>query len=175
MPPLGTSKATAMNPRAYDPNNLRQLAGVAPEGDEPRDSSPSAEDRFRATHLRTLFETARALPPAARERPYVSAIPADPRADDLLADWLDFLVRRVGHEGAAAAIDYYRRLRWLSDDAASDVRVRLVGVPDRNRAGSLDADDHRLSLLYTCRLSALEAGVCVDRTRRTADHLSSGR
>lgn len=147
-----------MNPRAYDPDDLRRLAGVDPENPSHPAATPSADDRFRAAHLRALFETARNLPGEASERPYVSAVPANPRADDVVADWLDFLVRRVGRDGAADAIDYYRRLRWLSDDAASDVRAHLVGVPDRPRTDQLDAADHKLSLLYVSRLAAVDAG-----------------
>jgi flagellar protein FlaE len=146
-----------MNPRAYDPDDLRRLAGVATEGQTPAQATPSADDRFRATHLRALFETARALPPEAHERPYIPRLPATPAGDALLADWLDFLVRRVGRDGAADALDYYRRLRWLSDDAASDVRVHLAGVPDRDRSDQLTAGDHKLSLLYVARLAAIDA------------------
>lgn len=145
-----------MNPRAYDPDDLRRLAGVAVEGPQSVSATPSADDRFQAGHLRALFQNARCLPPEAHDRPYVTSIPAIPRADAIVAEWLDFLVRRVGRDGAADALDYYRRLRWLSDTAASDVRSHLAGFPDHPENGSLEAADHKLSLLYVTRLAALD-------------------
>lgn len=146
-----------MNPRAYDPDDLRRLAGVATEGRPEPVPTPSADDRFRAAQFRALFETSRALPPESHARPYVEALPADPRADELVADWLDFLVRRVGRDGAADALEYYRRLRWLSDAATDDAAVHLAGAPDREPGDPLGADDHRLSLLYVSRLAAVAA------------------
>lgn len=152
-----------IDPSAYDPDDLRSLAGVAPEEPPSETPTPSADDRFHAAHLRALVHTARALPPEARTRPYLPRIPPAPQAEELVADWLDFLVRRVGVGGAADALDYYRRLGWLSDDAAGAIRAHLSGVPDRERGGALDADDHRLSLLYVCRLAAVGVDTETDR------------
>lgn len=170
-----------LNPREYDLDELRDVAGVdvrvdGGEASEARRSSSGEGSEFDggeaeptdfgrplpAADLVTLARQYREL--AARgDEPDGDALPLAGVPDDagsvmLTLEWLDFLVYRAGVHGALGALDYYRDVGWLTGRAERQLRSYLRGLDaPGGRAGgldALDARDHRQSLLFVTRLAS---------------------
>ncbi len=164
----------SINPSDYDLNELRKMArkrgGEAGEGtrdvDEPdiglsggvgTGSKPSStsQNSFRAGLYREL------LPLEATNdatKPYLDSLPEHYAAENLVFEWLEFLLLHAGYQGAMEALDYYESVDWITDDCASMLNDYMLGLEEG--AGSegtdLDIDDHLLSLVYIAKLASMK-------------------
>jgi archaellum component FlaD/FlaE len=148
-----------LDPSAYDLAELRRAADVSGGVDEPG-AGPrrSARDALRAQVHEAVAERDLTAVRSARTRPFLDDLPDSLVGVRTAYEWLEFLQRRVGDEGAREALAYYERVGWLSPAATARLREFLTGLnPSFTRQGSLtdlDADDHRLSYDYVTKLSA---------------------
>ncbi|MFC7072207.1 FlaD/FlaE family flagellar protein [Halovenus rubra] len=164
----------SINPSDYDLNELRKMArergGEAGEGTRDVDesdiglssgvdsgtSSPGdATSSFRAGLYREL------LPLEAQNdasKPYLNGLPEHYAAENLIFEWLEFLILHAGYQGAIEALDYYSSVEWITDDCASTLNDYMLGLGETaNTEGTeLDIDDHLLSLVYIGKLASME-------------------
>jgi flagellar protein FlaE len=165
----------SINPRDYDLDELRKMArkrggqtngGGGAEADEPdiglrsmgasdegTDVSPGGS--FREGLYREL------LPLEAGSgdttKPYLTALPENYAGENLIFEWLEFLLLHAGYQGATEALDYYESIGWITDDAEATLNDYLLGIDGQgaNDGNSLDVDDHMLSLVYIAKLSSM--------------------
>jgi archaellum component FlaD/FlaE len=161
----------SINPSEYDLGELRDAADVELRGDGGGSGSSTFEpplvndavapprapaaETFRASVYETMSEREAAARAEALERPYLTAVPASYVGVMKVLEWLDFLLQQVGRDGAAAAIDYYEDIGWVSAAAADDLRTHLAGldvVTLGEREPSLD--DHLVSFEYVTKLAS---------------------
>jgi flagellar protein FlaE/flagellar protein FlaC len=97
-------------------------------------------------------------------KPYLETVPSGYVGDLLVMEWLEYLVEQGDVEDAARAVEYYRRIRWLGEDAADQLRDFLIGFgeldADREVTGApstLSIDHHVASLRYISRLTGSTA------------------
>ena len=146
-----------VDPLNYDVDELRDLAGVDGYkrvlGDDgfiwfaaaTDDDSPDPEMVREWAQMVARGNT----------KPYLERLPTDSESDDLVREWLSFLVTRVGLEGALEALEYYRAREWLGDDATEAVQDYLFAVEpvEGNQADDLEPADHMQSLRYIAQLA----------------------
>lgn len=151
-----------LDPKEYDPEELRTLAGAASPTAEPTDeerrwAKPAdflgqAEASVMAAQLGDVYYLQAAQ--GGADRPYLPALPAAAPGARLALDWLEFLVAVGGHDRAEEALDYYQRVQWIGADANETLTELLPGLSaggdDRLRPAH-----HRTSLLFVARLAAL--------------------
>ena len=93
-----------------------------------------------------------------RRRYIVNSIGEDPEKQEILMEWAEFLVERVGREGARTVVESYVKMWWISPDVAeallSYIDVLKVEEPDIPVPG-LTPEDHRKSLAFVKRLAGL--------------------
>lgn len=127
---------------------------VAPGGSPSRGSL--ADSALESGQVEELFYVQSAIDEGALAKPYLRRIPSAYAAERVALDWLEFLVMKAGFRGALDALDYYVAVEWLSADAADTLRQYLRNFEaDPATTAGLDADDHRLSLVYVARLTLL--------------------
>lgn len=172
-----------LNPREYDVEELRDVAGVEVRVDGGEAEVATFGRPLPAADLVTLARQYRELAARGREpdgnsggqrrpssergsdgrTPDGEALPLDGVPDDagsvmLTLEWLDFLVYRAGVHGALGALDYYRDVGWLTGRAERQLRSYLRGLDAPGSGtgglGALDARDHRQSLVFVSRLAA---------------------
>ncbi|MFB6196162.1 MAG: FlaD/FlaE family flagellar protein [Haloplanus sp.] len=116
---------------------------------------PAAAAAFESAVTQDLLALDRAAEDV--ERPYLPALPATLTAEALIFEWLEFLFLQAGRESVADAMAFYESVGWIGADAAEALDAYLSGLDDprANADNELDADDHRVSLRYIARLSAL--------------------
>jgi archaellum component FlaD/FlaE len=151
-----------LDPAKYDLGELRRVADVSDAfADDDTAPRPSSRDVVRERVYDAVAERDLTAPESARRRPYVDDPPDSLVALRATYEWLDFLLRRVGAEGAREALAYYERIGWLSPAAEDHLSEHLAALnPPVTRSGSvsdLGADDHRLSFDYVTKLSAVAA------------------
>lgn len=120
-----------------------------------RGSRSEAGASFRAELYREL------LPLEAggdATKPYLPALPDSYAGEQLVFEWLEFLLRRAGYKGTRETLEYYRSVGWLSETAVSTLDDYLLGLdePAADQTGALDTDDHLLSLVYIGKLAAAQ-------------------
>lgn len=93
-------------------------------------------------------------------RPYLNALPPGVANDQLVLEWIGFLIDVSDPESTYNAITHYERLGWLGDDAAAHLKRFIVGHPQATtplhgtgRPAALTMDHHIQSLKYIARLS----------------------
>ncbi len=164
----------SINPSDYDLNELRKMArkrgGDAGDGKHDIDdtdiglssgvdtgSKPSSagQTSFRAGLYREL------LPLEATNdatKPYLSSLPEHYAAENLVFEWLEFLLLHAGYQGALEALDYYESVDWITEECESTLNDYMLGLEEG--AGSdgteLDIDDHLLSLVYIAKLASMK-------------------
>jgi flagellar protein FlaE/flagellar protein FlaC len=101
---------------------------------------------------------------ATTTKPYLETVPSGYVGDLLVMEWLEYLVEQGDVEDAARAVEYYRRIQWVGEDAADELRDFLVGFgeldADREVTGApstLTIDHHVASLRYISRLTGSTA------------------
>ena len=147
-----------VNPREYDPTELRNLAGIAePELAESKPSAPrlTAEESIRAQQFRELLMLRTARATAALERPYLRSAPRSDVGQRLLYDWIEFLTLVGGHSTARDALRYYRELGWIAPEIQHAIAGEIGSMPEPVHRRSFEVGDHRLSLLYIATLASL--------------------
>jgi flagellar protein FlaD len=154
-----------LDPTSYDVDELRQLArGLALK--ESTDAA-SVEDRPRSRHRSRaparevqVESLLRAAAHGEAPRPYLSALPAAYAAEVLADDWCSFLLEQAGFARAYRSLAHYHERGWLGEPALEALQTRVTGLADgvdpRPTGGSLDNEDHRLSLVYVARLAILD-------------------
>jgi len=86
------------------------------------------------------------------DKPYLGYVPRD--AEDLVAEWLDFLVAKGGTDGAVRALDGYRSTGWITVGVTVDLRSRVEARG--HVAGDFDdlgRGDHYRSLRYIDKIT----------------------
>jgi flagellar protein FlaD len=151
-----------LDPKDYDPEELRTLTGAASPAAEPieegkRWAKPvdflgQAEARVIAAQLGDVYYLQAAQ--GGAERPYLSELPNVGPGARLALDWLQFLVTVGGHERTREALDYYERIQWIGPDAHGMLEDLLPGLGVGGDA-QLEPSHHRTSLLFVARLAAL--------------------
>ena len=71
-----------------------------------------------------------------------------------LAQWLMFMLERVGHNNLSRLLDYYENLGWITLDV-SDKLFDLAETQNQRYVGpswTLSAEEHRISMLYIEKL-----------------------
>jgi archaellum component FlaD/FlaE len=153
--------AGRLNPTEYDIGELRRAADVSGDSAGSTGVRTDARDVVRSEVYEAVAERELTAAPAARSRPFLDDQPSSLVAVRTTYEWLDFLQRRVGDDGAREALSYYERIAWLSPAAEERLRDHLAALnPPLSREGSLadlDVDDHRLSYDYVTKLSAFAA------------------
>lgn len=105
------------------------------------------------------------------QRPYLEALPGGYVSDLLVMEWLEYLVEESTVTDAARAVNYYRRIGWVAEPVAADLREFLTGFGsvDLNRVNEPGCDQltpahHQRSLKYVMQLSGATAeSLVVDR------------
>lgn len=94
------------------------------------------------------------------ERPYLDRVPAAYDADLAVMEWLDALLATAGRESTRAAIEYYRRLDWITPRVERTLQAHVDALAERHADSHLELqwDDHRVSLAYVARLAVIERG-----------------
>ncbi len=147
-----------VNPREYDPTELRNLAGIAePEIAESELTGPglTAEESIRAQQFRELLSLRTARATADLERPYLQSAPRSDVGRRLLYDWVEFLTLVGGHSPARDALRYYRELGWIAPEIQHAIAGEIGSMPEPVHCRSFEVGDHRLSLLYIATLASL--------------------
>jgi flagellar protein FlaE len=162
-----------INPRDYDPNELREMArerGESPAGlgdaggaPDPDDlgggSQPSAgtASAVRSDLYRELMPLEAGVA-GGLTKPYLGHLPDTYAGELLVFEWLEFLLSNAGYRGVQDALGYYESIGWLTDDAESDLSDYLLGIEGEAAAdgGDLDVDDHMMSLVYIAKLVSMQ-------------------
>jgi len=151
----------SINPRDYDLEELRRMARQRDKeaGDADvelgvADETP-APNSFRAGLYREL------LPLEAgsdASKPYLSTLPEQYAGENLIFEWLEFLLLHAGYQGATDALDYYESVGWITEDVESDLTDYLLGIESAtaDEDAALDIDDHLLSLVYVAKLASMQ-------------------
>ncbi|MCL9815434.1 FlaD/FlaE family flagellar protein [Natronocalculus amylovorans] len=147
-----------VNPREYDPTELRSLAGIA----EPEvrstatvKKSLTAEESVRAQQFKELLALRTKKAADGLERPYLRTIPDTDLGRRLLYDWVEFLTLVGGHAEARTALRYYKQLGWITPAIQHTISGEVGSLPEPVHARSFEIGDHRLSLLYIATLASL--------------------
>jgi flagellar protein FlaE/flagellar protein FlaC len=99
---------------------------------------------------------------AAVTKPYLPRLPSGYVSDLLVMEWLEYLVEEGDVADAARAVEYYRRIQWLGEDAADELHDFLVGFGEvdddvTGAPSDLSIDHHVASLRYISRLTGSTA------------------
>jgi len=147
-----------VNPREYDADELRELAGVEPVDEssgsttQPRKPEESVRDeQFR--QLLALQSERQQLDQLTR--PFLTTLPESDLGTGLAEEWLDFLVTVSGQDRTEGALHYYRQLRWITPSVEAELHTSVHRFPEPPHDRSLTAGDHRLSLLYIATLASV--------------------
>jgi len=152
-----------LDPTDYDAGELRSAAdleGFDPETGVslPRASAtghrPPAPDEPSHEQCERLVAVGGVDPAALGERPYLPSFPDDPAARRIGRDWLAYLVTTAGERETRAALDRYRALGWVGDEAAATLTARVDDAVAALASGdgSLDRADHLLGFAHVVRL-----------------------
>ncbi|WP_232688512.1 FlaD/FlaE family flagellar protein [Halobacterium zhouii] len=154
-----------LNPREYDPEELRRAAQQTDDSDirdlkeRLSEQEESVEEAVRSGQLKQLLFMESSAGEERLSRPYLESMPGKYAAEITLFEWLDFLLERGGVKRSLKAIGYYESIGWVGESAASELRDHVRGF-----AGPADADDHEdlgmtdhvLSLVFIGRLASME-------------------
>jgi flagellar protein FlaE len=95
--------------------------------------------------------------PEDLERPYLEGLPDQYAARLTLFEWLQFALDRGGTEHTLVAIDYYREIGWVDEEAADSLRdhVRVFQDGADGSGEPFGTADHLVSLVYVARLASM--------------------
>ena len=157
-----------LNPRDYDPDELRSAAGEdVSEGElgdlrerlAERDRSATSASRLRSNHLKELLLLKGGADVEDLRRPYLDSLPTTYAARVTLFEWLDFLLRRGGVKRTLEALEYYVEVGWISESVGNNLRdhVRAFDpLPAGTETEPMKMEDHVLSLVYVARLASMD-------------------
>ena len=162
----------SINPRDYDLDELRKMArkrggqtngggdseseiGLGSMGPGEEEPAAPTGGSFREGLYRELLP----LEAGSGEttKPYLKGLPEHYAGENLIFEWLEFLLLHAGYQGATEALDYYESVGWITASVEADLNDYLLGLDDQaaNDANSLDVDDHMLSLVYIAKLESM--------------------
>jgi len=161
----------SINPRDYDLDELRKMArerggktNGGGDAEEPdiglgslggSDEDVPASGSFREGLYRELLP----LEAGSGEttKPYLHSLPENYAAENMIFEWLEFLLLHAGYQGATEALDYYESIGWVTEEAEAALNDYLLGIDGQaaNEGNSLDVDDHMLSLVYIAKLASM--------------------
>jgi flagellar protein FlaE len=126
---------------------LRGMGGSDPE--------PTTGGSFREGLYRELLPLEAGS--GQTTKPYLHRLPEHYAGENLVFEWLEFLLLHAGYQGAIEALDYYESVGWITDEAESELSEYLLGMDDQgaNDGNNLDVDDHLLSLVYIAKLESM--------------------
>lgn len=154
-----------LNPREYDPEelrsaarqgdgeNIRELKERLTEHDEP------VEESVRSGQLKQLLFMHSSASEESLQRPYLESMPGKYAAEITLFEWLEFLLERGGVKRSLDALEYYESVGWVGEDAAVELRDHVrgfAGPADDEDHSDFELADHVLSLVFIARLSSME-------------------
>lgn len=160
----------SINPSDYDLDELRKIARErgADGHERERDAEQGEFDSlgevesttaaggpssFRAGLYRELLPLEAGTDAG---KPYLDAVPEHYAAENLVFEWLEFLLLHAGYQGATEALDYYESVGWITEECESSLNEYLLGLEeDADRPADLEIDDHLLSLVYVAKLASL--------------------
>ncbi len=161
----------SINPSDYDLDELRKMArerggqtnggGEAEEPDIGLGSMGSSEEEVTSggSFREGLYRELLPLEAGSGDttKPYLTGLPEHYAGENLIFEWLEFLLLHAGYQGATEALDYYESIDWLTEDAKATLHDYLLGIDGQgaNDGNSLDVDDHMLSLVYIAKLSSM--------------------
>lgn len=95
--------------------------------------------------------------PEDLERPYLEGVPEKYAARLTLFEWLQFILERGGTERALDAIEYYRDIGWIDEEATEALRdhVRVFQDGAESAGEPFETADHLVSLVYVARLASM--------------------
>ncbi|WP_336037650.1 FlaD/FlaE family flagellar protein [Halobacterium yunchengense] len=153
-----------LNPREYDPEELRSAAAPG-DGENVRElkerlteREQTGEESIRSSQLKQLLFMHSSASEADLTRPYLESMPGKYAAEITLFEWLEFLLERGGVKRSLDAIDYYEAIGWVGADAADELRDHVrgfAGPADEDDHDDFEMTDHVLSLVFIARLSSM--------------------
>lgn len=154
-----------LNPREYDPEELRSAARQG-DGQNIRElkerlteHEQSADEAIRSSQLKQLLFMHSSASEENLQRPYLKSMPGKYAAEITLFEWLEFLLERGGVKRSLDAVDYYESIGWVGEDAAEELRDHVrgfAGPADEEDHSDFEMADHVLSLVFIARLSSME-------------------
>ena len=156
-----------LNPRDYDPDELRAAAGEElgnrnlrelRERIASQDHGQDAESALRSSQVKELLLRESGMDPSELTRPYLEVLPDAYAARLTLFEWLEFMLERGGVRRTLEALEYYATIGWVSEQVAEELRdhVRAFDtLPADEETERLQVPDHVLSLVYVARLSSM--------------------
>ena len=154
-----------LNPREYDPEELRSAARKG-DGENIRELKKrlsehehGAEEAVRSAQLKQLLFMHSSASEERLERPYLKTMPGKYAAEITLFEWLEFLLERGGVKRSLQALDYYENVGWIGEEASEQLRDHVrgfAGPADEEEHTDLEMADHVLSLVFIARLASME-------------------
>ena len=152
----------SLNPRRYDVQELRWLAGTQASTDEAarerslrQPNRNRAEQAARSAAFTELLGRQRGLRHTdGGERPYLQTVPGGPAAEREVVDWIGYLVDVGGHLRSRDALSYYAEVGWIDPDVAAALKRRLPGFDAPRHDRPFTPADHRISLVSIVRISS---------------------
>lgn len=89
-------------------------------------------------------------------KPYLETLPDGFGAELLTVEWLEYLVTEVGIRETSRALEYYKTIGWLTDEAAAELDNYLDGLEASDR-GALSVEHHLRTLEYVDELTVENA------------------
>jgi len=85
----------------------------------------------------------------------------NPKVIQIVLDWMQFLVERVGHAGAKEILQYYMDIKWISAEVAEILQRYADGIrvdiePETGQPAQLDPEDHMKSLEYILQIKEFQ-------------------
>lgn len=81
-------------------------------------------------------------------RPYLDTLPTGYRSEQIILDWVEFLVTTAGLSEATQALDYYESMEWISEEVNRELTEYLDLCRGYDTTGTLTRDDHLKSLEF---------------------------
>ena len=154
-----------LNPREYDPEELRSKARQADDTnirelkERLSEQEETADAAVRSGQLKQLLFMESSASEERLTRPYLESMPGKYAAEITLFEWLDFLLERGGVKRSLEAIGYYENIGWVGEAAASELRDHVrgfAGPADEDDHEDFEMTDHVLSLVFIGRLASMK-------------------
>jgi len=77
---------------------------------------------------------------------------SNPRVVEIVLDWVNFMLSKVGEEELPVLLDYYRSIGWISREVAEMLLRYARGIRVESYRGYMTPEDHVKSLEYINRI-----------------------
>lgn len=125
--------------------------------DPPEEHRARIEDPTPEQHER-LLTLAGIDPEKVGEKPYLTRVSSE-AAGGFVVDWMEFLAREAGTEGAIDAIERYQEIGWFTESVEEDLRNNIQWIDQHNGNGFevFDRGDHLLSFAYVAKIASVNS------------------